>query len=81
MKHARERFPKRMVVYRSEMEIERELLKFGRFIYEAVHNAFVYLTEVFNFIILLKPFRLVHEYFEIDVWVDLTCSNYELYEL
>jgi hypothetical protein len=32
-------------------------------------------------VVLLKPFRFVHEYLKIDVWVYLACSNYELYEL
>jgi hypothetical protein len=47
MKHARERLSKGMVIYGGEMEIKRELLEFGRFVHEAVHDAFVYLAEVF----------------------------------
>lgn len=80
MKYARERLSERMVIYGSEMEIERELLKFGGFVYETVHDAFVYLTEVFDLVVLLKPFRFVHEHFKIYVWVDLACCDYELYE-
>lgn len=81
MKHARERLSERMVIYGGEMKIERELLKFGRFVYEAVHDTFVYLAEVFDLVVLLKPFRFVHKYFKIYVGVDLACSDYELYEL
>jgi len=81
MEHARERLSKRMVIYGGEMEIERELLKFGRFVYEAVHDAFVYLTEVFDLVVLLKSFRFVHKHFQIYVWVNLTCSDNKLYEL
>lgn len=47
MKHARDRLSKRMVIYGGEMEIKRKLFKFGGFVYEAVHDAFVYLAEVF----------------------------------
>lgn len=75
MEHARERLSKRMVIYGGEMEIERELLKFGRFVYEAVHDAFVYLTEVSDVVVLLKPFRFVYKYFKIYVWVDLVHSD------
>lgn len=81
MKHARERLSKGMVIYGGEMEIKRELLEFGRFVHEAVHDAFVYLAEVFNLVVFLKPFRFVHEYFKINIWVYLACSDYELYEL
>lgn len=81
MKHARERLSERMVIYGGEMEIERELLKFRGFIYEAVHDAFVYLAEVFDLVVLLKPLRFVHEYLKIYVWVDLACCDDEFYEL
>lgn len=81
MKHARDRLSKRMVIYGCEMEIERKLFKFRGFVYEAVHDAFVYLAEVFNLVVLLKPFRFMHEYFKIYVRVYLACSDYKLYEL
>lgn len=81
MKHARDRLSKRMVIYGCEMEIERELFKFWGFVYKAVHDAFVYLAEVFNLVVLLKPFRFMHEYLKIYVRVYLACSDYELYEL
>jgi len=42
---------------------------------EAVHDAFVYLTEVSDVVVLLKPFRFVYKYFKIYVWVDLVHSD------
>lgn len=81
MKHARDRLSKRMVIYGGEMEIERKLFIFWGFVYEAVHDAFVYLAEVFNLVVLLKPFRFMHEYFKIYVRVYLARSDYELHEL
>jgi hypothetical protein len=79
------------------MEIERKLFIFWGFVYEAVHDAFVYLAEVFcalfqsrqrmhaelrtNLVVLLKPFRFMHEYFKIYVRVYLARSDYELHEL
>jgi hypothetical protein len=34
-----------------------------------------------DLVVLLKPFRFVHEYFKINVLVYLARSDYELYEL
>lgn len=81
MEYAGECLSERMVIYGCEMEIERELLEFGGFIYEPVHDTFVYLAEVFDLVVLLKPFCFVYEYLKIYVWVDLTCCDDELYKL
>lgn len=51
------------------MEVELHLLVFGGNIKQTVGNAFVNLSEVLDFVVLLQFLGLVHKYLKDNTWI------------